>query len=491
MNILLVYPKTPGTFWNFKHILKFVSRRAAFPPLGLLTIAPLLPNEWKKRLIDLNVSKLRAKDIAWADLVLISAMIIQRDSAKEIIARCRAKNKTILAGGPLFTARPEDFPDIDHIFLGEAENTLPEFISDWTNGHPKKIYRSESWPDIRQTPSPMWSLINLHNYVTITVQYSRGCPYDCDFCDIIILNGRKPRPKTPEQFIREINELYVAGWRSSIFIADDNLIGNRQQVKLMLLDLIDWQENHQYPFRFLTQASVNLADDDELLDLMSKANFSKVFLGIETTNIASLEECGKTQNLKLKDVAAAVTKIQEHGLLVMGGFIVGFDHDPEDIFEQQKMFIESTGITVAMVGLLTALPGTALYKRLKGENRLTGESSGANTEAILNFIPKMNKDKLIREYKKLVLTLYGARSYYGRINKFFQDYRPTIQGGSLSWSHIAAFLKSMLFIGVFSPAAYYYWHLIIKTVLIRPRVLPTAVELAIQGHHFRIMSKSI
>jgi radical SAM superfamily enzyme YgiQ (UPF0313 family) len=485
--VLFIYPKTPSTFWNFKHILKFISRRAAFPPLGLLTVASILPSEWDKRLVDLNVSELSDADIAWADLVLVSAMIIQRSSAEQVIARCHAQGKTILAGGPLFTAQPEKFPTVDHIFLGEAENTLPKFVADWYSGQAEKIYRSSDWPDIAESPAPLWSLINLDDYVTPTVQFSRGCPYDCEFCDIVILNGRNPRTKSAEQFINELEQLYQAGWRGSVFIADDNLIGNKKQIKLMLRALVAWQKERRYPFRFLTQASVNLGADEELLGLMSAANFFKVFLGIETPNSSSLEECGKTQNLK-NDPVAAVRNINRHGMQVMGGFIIGFDNDPEDIFEQQKAFIESIGVIVAMVGLLTALPGTLLYNRLKDENRLIADSTGGNTDAFLNFIPKMNKEELIAKYRTLIKTLYSAKSYYKRINSFLRDYRPSVRGGRLSWRDIKAFLKSLVFIGIFSRSALYYWRLLIKTIILKPKALSMAVELAIQGHHFRKMS---
>jgi radical SAM superfamily enzyme YgiQ (UPF0313 family) len=456
----------------------------------LLTVAALLPAEWNKRLIDLNVTELQDRDLAWADLVLISAMIIQRPSTKEIITRCQAQHKAILAGGPLFTAKPEDFPEIDHILLGEAEESLPRFIKDWQSGQVQKIYQSQRWPDITETPMPLWRLINLKDYVTITVQFSRGCPFNCEFCDIIILNGQKTRTKSTAQFISELETLYLAGWRKSIFIADDNLIGNKIQVKLMLRALIDWQKERHYPFRFLTQASVNLAADDELLKLMSAANFSKVFLGLETPIASSLAECGKTQNLR-NDIATAVKKIQGHGLQVMGGFIIGFDNDPPDIFERQKIFIESLGVSVAMVGLLTALPGTRLYNRLKDEKRLTGESTGGNTDAAMNFTPKMNKEKILREYKILIQTLYSARSYYGRINHFLRDYQPSIRGGRLDWPDLKAFFKSLVIIGIFSKAAGYYWRLLIKTILLKPKALPTAIELAIQGYHFRKMSQNL
>ncbi|MFA5184758.1 MAG: B12-binding domain-containing radical SAM protein [Patescibacteria group bacterium] len=484
MNILLVYPQVPDTFWNFKHILRFISKKAVYPPLGLLTVAAILPADWSKRLIDLNVATLSDVDIAWADLVLISAMIIQKPSAEMVIERCRAQEKTILAGGPLFTARPEDFPTVDHIFIGEAENTLPQFIRDRQLSRTARIYKSTDWPDIEDSPTPLWSLINLKDYVTVTLQYSRGCPFDCEFCDVIILNGRVPRTKSPEKFIGELEALYQVGWRGTVFVADDNLIGNKKRVKLMLRALSDWQKKQHYPFRLIAQASVNLADDEELLNLMSKANFFKVFLGIETPNDVSLEECGKLQNLR-HDIADAVKIINRHGLQVMSGFIVGFDNDQADIFERQKRFIEMIGVPVAMVGLLTALPGTRLYERLKAENRLIEESSGGNTDAVINFRPMMDKAELIRGYKRLMNLLYDARSYYGRINTFIRDYRHKVKGGSLKLNNIGAFLKSLVLIGFHHSTAPYYWRLLIKTLCLRPKTLATAVELAIQGYHFK------
>lgn len=483
MKALLIYPETPATFWSFKHILSFISKKAAFPPLGLLTVAALLPPEWELRLVDLNVSKLTDSDLVWADLVLISAMIIQKESAQEVIKRCRDLNRPILAGGPLFSAQPDNYPEIDHIVVGEAENTISLFLADWSEGHAKKIYRSSDWPNLELTPLPRWDLINLNDYVTMTVQFARGCPFDCEFCDIIIQNGQRTRTKTPEQFVLELESLYDRGWRGSVFVADDNLIGNKRRARQMLRSLVTWQEANNFPLRFLTQTSVNLAADDELLQLMSAANFYKVFLGLETPNVDSLLECGKTQNLK-RSVVTAVKKIQAHGMQVMSGFIVGFDTDQVDIFDQQKKFIESLGVVVAMVGILTALPGTRLYNRLKDENRLLAESTGGNTDKVINFIPKMDKDLLLRKYDELVKDLYSVRSYYRRINTFLRDYFPTVRGTKIEWTDVKALLKSSILIGLFSRARFRYWSLIIRTAIFKTKALPAAVELTIQGYHF-------
>ncbi len=388
INALLIYPKYPDTFWSFKHTLKFISKKAAFPPLGLLTVASILPKEWDKRLIDVNVKKLKDEEIAWADIILISAMIVQEESAKEIIKRCKVLGKIVVVGGPAFTAQPEKFLGVDHFVLNEAEITLPLFLKDLEEGKAKKIYTSIKRPDITKTPIPKWSLINFRDYATMAVQYSRGCPFNCEFCDIIIMNGRIPRTKTPEQIINELQSLYTAGWRGSIFVVDDNFIGNKTNVKQMLPLLITWQKEHKYPFQFLTEASLNLADDEKLMQLMSKANFNKVFLGIESPSVNSLKECGKMQNTE-RNLADSVKIIHKNGLQVMGGFIVGFDNDTEKIFESQIKFIQEVGIVTAMVGLLNALPQTRLWCRLKGEGRLLKDTSGENTDGSINFIPQM------------------------------------------------------------------------------------------------------
>ena len=483
MNILLVYPQYPDTFWSFKHALKFVAKKAAFPPLGLLTVAAMLPAEWSKRLVDVNVAPLKDEDITWADIVFVSAMLVQQDNAREIIRRCREHNKTIVAGGPAFSAQPELFPGVDHFVLDEAEVTLPPFLEDLRNGRPQAIYKSDEKPDITRTPIPLWSLINLKNYATMAVQYSRGCPFDCEFCNIVVLNGRVPRTKSPAQMIAEFQALYDAGWRRAIFVVDDNFIGNKVEVKKMLRELIRWQEAHRYPYMLLTEASLNLADDTELMQLMSTANFSKVFLGIETPCLDSLRECGKKQNVT-RDLAESVKIIHQHGMQVMGGFIIGFDSDTESIFETQIRFIQRIGVATAMVGLLTALPHTRLWHRLKKEGRLVADSCGENTAADLNFIPRMGREKLIRGYQNVVRTIYSPRRYYQRINTFIKAYRPTARGKP-SRDDVMALFRSMWRIGVFSRSCLLYWKLLVKTALTKFRALPVAVELAIYGLHFQ------
>jgi radical SAM superfamily enzyme YgiQ (UPF0313 family) len=489
MNILLVYPKYPSTFWSFKHILKFISKKAAFPPLGLLTVASMLPGEWEKRLVDVNVASLEDEDIAWADMVFISAMVVQEEDAQKIINRCRAHGKTVVAGGPAFTINQKKFSGVDHFVLNEAEITLPLFLKDLEDKHPKPVYKSTERPDITKTPVPLWSLINFRDYVTMSVQFSRGCPFNCEFCDIPIMNGSNPRTKTPDQMIKEIQSLYDAGWRGSIFIVDDNFIGNKVKVKTLLHHLIEWQKAHKYPYKLLTEASTNLAEDDELMKLMSAANFHKVFLGIETPNLESLEECSKYQNTR-KDLAESVRTIHRNGMQVMGGFIVGFDSDRESIFETQIQFIQKIGVVTAMVGILNALPQTRLYKRLKAEGRLLSDFTGENTDGTLNFIPRMGKENLVEGYKKLISTIYAPDQYYKRIDTFMRHYRPTVKG-SIALTDIAAFIRSMWSIGVLSKARFHYWKLLVKTFFTNNSAFPIAVELAIAGLHFDRVTSGI
>lgn len=487
MKILMVYPQNPDTFWSFKHIMKFVARKAAFPPLGLLTVAAMLPENWDKKLVDMNVSDLNDDDIAWADMVFISAMIVQKISAMDVIQRCKAMGKTVVAGGPFFSAQDDLCPNVDHFVLNEAEITLPLFLNDLAAGCPKRVYTSKERPDIKQTPVPMWSLINLKKYVTMPVQYSRGCPYNCEFCDIVIMNGRIPRTKTPAQMITEIQSLYDAGWRGAIFIVDDNFIGNSAKVKTMLPELIAWQKRMKYPFTFLTEASTDLAQDKVLLEMMSAANFYKVFVGLETPDMDSLKECGKYQNMNL-DLKTAVQTIHQHGIQVMGGFIVGFDNDTSTVFDQQIKFIQQIGVVTAMVGVLTALPRTRLWLRLKDEGRLLGESSGENTGNTINFIPRMGIDKLQEGYRGLISTIYSPKYYYRRIDTFIKNYKPRVHV-KLQFQDIRAFIRSIWRIGLFSKARFHYWKLLMKTMVTRIRCLPIATELAIMGLHFEKVSR--
>ncbi|MBE7501964.1 MAG: B12-binding domain-containing radical SAM protein [Verrucomicrobiales bacterium] len=484
MRILLVYPPTPDTFWSFKHVLRLVAKRSAFPPLGLLTVAAMLPPEWELRLVDMNVSRLRDPDLAWADCVFLSAMLVQREAVPEIAARCRAVGKPVVAGGPLFTTSHAAFPEIEHFVLGEAEEVMPELVEDLRRGRLRPVYQAAGRPQLTRVPPPRWDLLDLRQYATMAVQFSRGCPFNCEFCDIIVMNGRVPRTKTPGQIITELEGLRQRGWKGMVFIVDDNFIGNRGHTKALLRELIAWRRRTRSGIGFLTEASVNLAEDPELVGLMVEAGFKKVFVGIETPAAESLEECHKLQN-QGRDLVAAVATLQRAGLQVMGGFIVGFDNDPQDIFKRQFEFIQRSGVVTAMVGLLTALPQTRLYQRLLEEGRLLTGSTGNNTEATLNFLPRLNRDFLINGYRELMKKLYEPRVYYERIRTFLQHHQPTGPRLWLTWSDFRAFLKSFYVLGLRHRGRRAYWRFCAGTLLRRPRQFHAAMELAIVGYHFR------
>jgi len=497
LKILLVYPQYPDAFWSFKYALRFISKKAAFPPLGLLTVAAMLPEEWQKKLVDMNITTLTDEDIKWADYVFISAMIVQQKSVKEVIARCGELHAKIVAGGPLFTTGYEQFNlgDVDHLVLGEAEDILPLFLEDLQKGCAQHIYESSEHPEITKTPVPLWELVDMGKYASMNVQYSRGCPFNCEFCDIVILNGHRPRTKDKSQLIAEFEALYGQGWRSSIFIVDDNFIGNKRKLKEETLPaMVEWSQKRKYPFRFFTEASINLADDEELMQLMTKAGFDTVFVGIETTNEESLVECSKFQNVN-RDLVASVKKMQNYGLEVQGGFIVGFDSDPVSIFKSQINFIQKSGIVTAMVGLLNAPPGTRLYHRLKKENRLLPYGSGDNTDGTMNFIPKMNQETLITGYKNVVKTIYSAKPYYERIKTFLEEYKPQkprkAAEGKIHFYEIKALIKSMWVLGVKEKGRRHYWGLFSSTLLRKPRLFPLFITLTVYGFHFRKVAEKI
>jgi len=482
----MVYPQYPDTFWSFRYALKFIAKKASLPPLGLLTVAAMLPVEWEKKLVDMNVSSLTDDDINWADYVFLSAMAVQQDSVKEVIARCKKLGTRLVAGGPFFTTANEEFDGVDHFVLGEAEVTLPPFLRDLERGCARHIYTSKERPDITKTPVPLWSLINTKKYSSMSVQYSRGCPFNCEFCDIIVLNGHKPRTKDKEQVLVELDALYRLGWRSGVFIVDDNFIGNRRKLKLEILPaVIAWMKAKKHPFALSTEASINMADDEELMQLMVDAGFNTVFVGIETPNEESLVECNKSQNQN-RDLVASVKKIQNHGFEVQGGFIVGFDSDPLSIFKSQISFIQNSGIVTAMVGLLNAPAGTRLYKRLKAENRLLKSFTGDNTDCSLNFIPKMNSETLMNGYKHVLDTIYSPKDFYERVRTFLKEYRPRRKRrDKIQFYHIRAFIRSVWVLGVKERGRRYYWKLFISTLLKRPRTLPLSVSLSVYGYHFR------
>ena len=490
MKILLVYPQYPDTFWSFKHALRLSRKKALNTPLGPLTVAALLPTEWEKRFVDLNVAKLKDKDIRWADYVFISAMVVQQKSTMEVVQRCRKLNTNVVAGGPLFTTGYTliNCDEIDHVIRNEAEVTLPLFLEDLKNGCPKHLYQSDERADVTKTPVPLYSLAKIDKYSQVTIQYCRGCPYDCEFCDIIIMDGRKPRTKTKEQILAELEAIYCLGYRGTLFIVDDNFIGNRKKLKLEILPaMIEWQKERGYPFKFLTEASIDMADDNELCQMMSDAGFTRVFVGIETPNEESLAECNKFKNQN-RDLVADVKKLQNYGFEVMGGFILGFDSDPVSIFEHQISFIQKSGIVTAMVGILNAPPETKLWRRLEKENRILPTGSGDNTDGTSNMIPKMRLDVLINGYKQVLHEIYAPKQYYERIHTFLKEYKPNEKirrGFKLQLSKLRALFEVTIFLGIKDRARIHYWKMVFSTLRRYPKFIGIALTLAAQGFHFR------
>ncbi|MFA6010667.1 MAG: B12-binding domain-containing radical SAM protein [Desulfobacteraceae bacterium] len=484
MNILLIYPQFPETFWSFTYALSFIGKKAAFPPLGLLTVAALLPGEWSKRLVDVNVENLTDKDLSWADMVFIGGMAVQRESAIQIIDRCKAEELTVVAGGPLFTSEPGEFSEVDHLVLDEAELTLPNFLEDLNNGCPKKIYRAEGFCDLSDTPVPLWELIKTKRYASLNIQFSRGCPFNCEFCNVTVLFGHRPRIKTPAQIIAELDRIYATGWRSSIFFVDDNFIGNKSYLKTDLLPaLIEWRQDKKGCI-FFTEASINLADDPELMDMMVKAGFDSVFIGIESPDEVSLTECHKTQN-KNRDLIESVKIIHRSGLQVMGGFIVGFDCDKPSIFQRQIDFIQNSGIVTAMVGMLQAPPGTRLYDRLQRESRVVKTFSGDNVDGTTNIIPSMGIDSLLDGYQSIMKHIYSPKNYYRRVRTLLRDLKPPEINQPINVGRFLSIFRSAFRLGFLGKERFRYWQLMLWTLIRMPKQLPVAITLAIYGYHYR------
>lgn len=467
MNILLVYPEMPDTFWSMKYATKVFGKKAMYPPLGLITISNLLPSTWEKKLVDLNVTALTKENILWADYIFISAMNVQEESARIIISECKKLNKKIVAGGTLFTHEFDKFSEVDHFVLNEAEITLPLFLNDLTHNTLKKIYSTEQFANVEESPLPDWSLVDVKNYHYAIVQYSRGCPYNCDFCDVTSLFGRKPRTKTSVQIINELNEIAKYENFPFILFADDNLIGNRRILMSDLLPaLIEWRKKNNPSVYFATQVTINLSDDEKLMKLMLEAGFRHIFVGIETPDETSLLESRKTQNLK-RNLLDSIKKLNENGFIVVGGFIVGFDTDDEGIFQRQIDFIQESGIVLATVNVLKAPPGTELYERMKNENRLIDGFSFHEGES--NFIPKMNKEILSKGFDKLISTVYSPNAIFERNKKFISTYQfpkteTKIPNPSIK-IYLVPFLRSVYLIGIKSKLRLHYWKTIIWTFI--------------------------
>ncbi len=482
--ILLVYPEIPSTYWSFDYALNFTGQKSLMPPLGLITVASLLPDHYDLTLVDMNIKELTRKDVQNSDLVFISAMIVQKDSFRRVVDLCRDCGKEVVAGGPYVTTGYETIEGVDYFVLNEAEITLPLFIRDYENGNTKHVYKSSEKPDMTTSPVPKFDLLDMGAYSTMAIQTSRGCPFNCEFCDIIVMFGRTPRYKTSSQVIRELDSLYSMGYRGPLFIVDDNFIGNIQKVKKLLREICSWQEDRDFPFSLFTEASINLAEDDELLHLMSSAGFNMVFVGIESPVKECLEETGKFQNLRAGSLESVI-KIQKTGIEVLGGFIIGFDSDPDDIFDIQIDFIQRAGIPVAMIGLMIVMPETQLWHRLRKEGRLRFETSGNNTHDLdLNFDPVMDEQKLIEGYKKVISTVYEPKNYFERCLSLLKRIPKTGRvGGRVQKGDVKAFFLS-LFRQTFSSYGLIYLQYLAEVLMHNRKNFPLAVGLAVKGYHF-------
>jgi radical SAM superfamily enzyme YgiQ (UPF0313 family) len=495
MNALLVYPQFPETFWSFKYALSFLGKRAAQPPLGLMTIAALLPKNWSKRLIDTNVERLRDRDLDWADVVLLSGMHIQLDALRAIVERCRTRGLRTVVGGPIASSvAPRDL-GVDHVVIGEAEELIAGLARDLERGDAKPVYQASERPAMETSPLPDLSLIKMKRYSTMTVQYSRGCPFNCEFCDIIEIYGRRPRTKAVAQVLAELDQLRSAGWRDAVFIVDDNFIGNKTRAKELCVALAEWRQRSMINFDFITEASLNLADDPELMQLMKDAGFKSVFLGIETPDESGLIASHKLQNTH-RSLLDSIATIQGYGMQVMGGFILGFDTDHEDIFDRMVEFIQKSGIPIAMVGLLQAMPGTQLFQRLRNENRILDAGQGNNTSEHLNFLPHMDAAKLIAGYRSVLKQIYGCEAYYERVKLFLNRTMPK-PGEQIQKTHwltrdnARALMTSVVKQGVFGNQRWSYWRFLLIAATRYRRCFGAAMTLAVMGYHFEVMTHKL
>lgn len=482
MKILMVYPECPDTFWSLKHIIKILGKKSSLPPLGLMTVSSLLPEDFEKKLVDLNVETLKDEDILWADFVFISAMIVQKESSIKVIKKCKELGVKTVAGGPMFTSLHEQFEEVDHFILNEGEITIPLFLEDLKNGELKRIYSSEEKPDLNITSVPDFSIINPNDYYMMPVQTSRGCPFDCDFCDIVNLNGRIPRLKEPEQVIKELEAIHNMGWNRSVFFVDDNFLGDKNKTKELLKKIIEWRKQVDFKPLFYTEISINAADDDELLELMRSAGFFMVFVGIETPSAESLKECHKIQNQN-RDLTESVRKFYKYGMEVTAGFIIGFDSDDETIFERQFQFIQETGISKAMIELLQALPGTKLFKRLESEGRLLKTSSGVCLDSTINFVPKLDREKLVNGYNKLIKKAYTAKCYFKRVSNFLKYYEPT-RKIPIHKRIIPSIIKIYIVFKHLTKDRMEVIRFMLETLIKRPAKFPAALDQSVLYIHF-------
>ncbi len=513
---LMVYPEIPDTYWSFHHALGIIGKRAVMPPLGLATVAALLPSEYECRIVDMNIEPLDDDSILAADLVLISAMIVQADSTKRLVERSRRLGVPVAVGGPYPTACCDELAGVDHLILGEGEVTFPRFLQDYEAGRAQRVYSDVAVADIETSPIPRFDLLKLDQYHMVPIQFSRGCPFDCEFCDIVQLFGHTVRSKTPERFVAEMDAAYRTGFRGAMFVVDDNFIGNHRRTKELLRAMVAWQRRHNYPFSLSTEASIDLAYDPELLELMVQAGFGMAFVGLESPIDDSLAAAGKQQNRK-QDALTSVRTIQRSGIEVTGGFIIGFDNDPPEIFDRQIEFIQELAIPTAMIGLLTALPKTKLYERLEREGRLYGNSNGNNVSSTaMNFRPVLPEQLIADGYRKVLKSIYSPERYFERCLKLL-ELMPRSRGtnrvdetaatpdgtapagaapagakpprGRVTKQGLMTAARSLVR-QTFSRYGPRYLSFIVRALLRRPDQIVMVFTLAIQGHHYMQVTRN-
>jgi radical SAM superfamily enzyme YgiQ (UPF0313 family) len=489
MNILLVYPELPDTFFGCWSILKFIGKKSISPPLGLLTVAALLPEEWPKRLVDENVSRLTDEDLNWADMAFIGGMVVQRHSARNVINRCNAAGVPVTGGGPLFTTEHAHYETVDHFVLNEAEVTLPLFLDDLNAGRPQPLYCSDIFADMHTSPVPLWELADLDAYALMDIQCSRGCPHNCEFCYATAFLGRQHRCKKAGQIIAELDTLRSLGWHGEVFIVDDNFIASPAYLTQHLLPaIIDWQNTHG-PMPFHIQACITLADDDTLLHLLAAAGVIQVFIGIETLDENTLIQSGKLQN-RNRNALVDIAKIQRTGMVVMGGFVVGFDTDTPETFQKIIDCIEAGRIVLVTISILIAPPNTRLYERLDRENRLTDTSLCNGADGSTNIIPLMDPAALRNGYRYILETVYAPCNYYRRIADYMREYPPPECNAPVSFRALLGLFPIILYLGILDRECLYFWKLLFNLLLVRPSRLPQAVMFAVCGYHYRKRSQT-
>ena len=490
MRVLLVNPDFPDSYWSGKHALSIAKRRSLLPPLGLITVAAMLPRDWEMRLVDLSIEDLSDNQILWADVVMLSGMIVQRESLHEVLGRCKALGVRTMVGGPYATALPDQFDAADHVVVGEAEELMDTIAADLAAGSGPHLYREPGKPDLTKAPVPRFDLLNLAAYHQMCLQYSRGCPFTCEFCDIIVMYGRIPRTKTPDQVILELEAIRATGFVGDVFFVDDNFIGNRTAVKAMLPKIAEWRRRTRCLLEFYTEASMNLADDEALVDGMTQAGFTAVFIGIETPSQDALRETKKIQNMR-RNLEEQVHGLLNRGLDVWAGFILGFDSDGPEIFDRMIKFIQDAAIPYAMVGLLGALPNTPLYKRLEKEGRLRRDFGG-DQFGLTNVVTKIPKSIMLAGYRRVLETVYQPEIYFQRCRDNLARWNPV--PGSLRplvTRDLMSAWRAIWTQGIRAPYRRAYWRFLRWVVRHHPAKLGRAIAQAAAGHHYITYTRNV